>query len=81
MWVFCCHPQRVYLFFHRVIKIPTPFILQGGDPSSRDPNTPKIKYGKGSFIDPVSGQARFIPLEIKLKTEDAPRYNQLITSA
>ena len=67
--------------FHRVIKTPSPFILQGGDPLSKSLNTPEINYGKGSFIDPKNGQIRFIPLEIKLKTEDAPRYNELITSA
>ncbi len=66
--------------FHRVIRIPVPFILQGGDPFSSDPNTPKVNYGKGSFIDPDSGQARFIPLEIKLKGERLPRYNELIVN-
>ena len=66
--------------FHRVIKIPTPFILQGGDPLSSDPNTPEINYGKGSYIDPQNGQVRFIPLEIKIKGEKSPRYNQLVTS-
>ena len=66
--------------FHRVIRIPVPFVVQGGDPMSKDPNTPKINYGKGSFIDPKNGQVRFVPLEIKLKTEEFPRYNQLITN-
>ncbi len=66
--------------FHRVIKSPFPFVVQGGDPQSKDPSIPKIKYGTGSFIDPNTGQPRFIPLEIKLKNEDKPRYNQLITN-
>jgi len=66
--------------FHRVIKIPAPFVIQGGDPSSKNPMTLDIDYGKGSFIDPKNGQVRFIPLEIKLKTDDVPRYNQLIIS-
>ncbi len=66
--------------FHRVIRKPSPFILQAGDPFSKDPNTQEIDYGKGSFIDPKTGQIRFIPLEIKLKTETLPRYNQLITN-
>ena len=66
--------------FHRVIRIPAPFVVQGGDPMSKDPNTLKINYGKGSFIDPENGQVRFVPLEIKLKTEEFPRYNQLITN-
>ena len=74
--------QGVYekTIFHRVIKIPSPFVIQGGDPFTKDPGTLEIDYGKGNFIDPNNGQVRFIPLEIKLKTEEAPRYNQLITS-
>ena len=66
--------------FHRVIRNPAHFVVQGGDPMSKDPNNPKINYGKGSFIDPKNGQVRFVPLEIKLKTEESPRYNQLITN-
>ncbi len=66
--------------FHRVIKIPSPFIVQGGDPLSKDPNTPALKYGMGGYINPKNGQVRLIPLEIKLKTESIPRYNQLITN-
>ena len=65
--------------FHRVIKIPSPFVIQGGDPLSKDSTVPKINYGNGSFIDPNNGQARFIPLEIKLRSENYPRYNKLIT--
>ena len=64
--------------FHRVIRMPAPFVVHGGDPLSKDPNTPKINYGKGGFIDPNNGQVRLIPLEIKLKTEITPRYNQFI---
>ena len=66
--------------FHRVIRIPSPFVIAGGDPLSKDPNTPEIDYGNGNFIDPKNGEVRFIPLEIKLKTEESPRYNQLINS-
>ena len=66
--------------FNRVIREPSPFVVQGGDPFSKDPKTPVIDYGKGSFIDPRNGQVRFVPLEIKLKTENSPRYNQLITN-
>ena len=74
--------KRVYdqTVFHRVIRIPAPFVVQGGDPMSKDPNTLKINYGKGSFIDPKDGQIRFVPLEIKLKSEEYPRYNQLVTN-
>ncbi len=66
--------------FHRVIKEPIPFVIQGGDPLSKDPSTPKNEFGTGSFIDPLTGRARFIPLEIKLTGERMPRYNQLITN-
>ena len=66
--------------FHRVIKIPSPFVVKGGDPLSKDLNTSKINYGQGNFIDPTNGEVRFIPLEIKLTSEDVPRYNQIITN-
>ena len=66
--------------FHRVIKSPFPFVVQGGDPFSKDPQKPKTNFGRGSFVDPSNGQTRFIPLELKLKMEDSPRYNQLIVN-
>ncbi len=66
--------------FHRVIKKPFPFIIQGGDPLSKNPKIAKTKVGTGNFIDRSNGQPRFIPLEIKLKSEQAPRYRQLITN-
>ncbi len=66
--------------FHRVVNEPVPFVVQGGDPLSKDPDTPKIQYGTGSFVDPSTGQARFIPLEIKLKTEELPRYGSQINN-
>lgn len=43
------------LTFHRVVKEPSPFVAQGGDP---------LGNGTGNFIDPVSSQPRYIPLEI-----------------
>ncbi len=64
--------------FHRVIKKPSPFVVIGGDPLSKEESTPKINYGKGNFIDPQTGKVRFIPLEIKLEKERRPRYSQLI---
>ena len=67
--------------FHRVIRKPSPFVAQAGDPLSKNPNTPKLDYGNGNFVDPKNGKVRLIPLEIKLKTEDSPRYNRLITNA
>ena len=66
--------------FHRVIKTPVPFVVQGGDPLSKDARVSSKSYGTGSFIDPNTGQARFIPLEMKLRRDDSPRYSQLITN-
>lgn len=54
--------------FHRVIRSPVPFVVQGGDPASTDPAVPKTDYGSGHFIDKKSGEARFIPLEFRDKT-------------
>ena len=44
--------------FHRVVREPTPFVVQGGDPQSKDPNTPVNRLGTGDLwirklIDPV----------------------------
>ncbi len=64
--------------FHRVINHPLKFIVQGGDPLTKEPNTDKSNFGKGKFIDPITGKERLIPLEIKLKGETEPRYNKLI---
>lgn len=66
--------------FHRVVREPVPFVVQGGDPASSDPKTPKGSYGTGSFIDPASGQARFIPLEVKFRGEDQPRYGRVTSN-
>ena len=62
--------------FHRVIREPDPFVVQGGDPQSVDPTVPPQQLGTGSFMDPDTGQARFIPLEIQPEGADAPSYNQ-----
>jgi peptidyl-prolyl cis-trans isomerase B (cyclophilin B) len=66
--------------FHRVVREPTPFVVQGGDPLSANPITPASQLGSGNFVDPASGGTRLIPLELKLSAEDAPRYGELITS-
>jgi peptidyl-prolyl cis-trans isomerase B (cyclophilin B) len=63
--------------FHRVVRDPTPFVVQGGDPRSADPKVPVEQLGGGSFIDPGSGQPRLIPLELFLQGEASPRYGQL----
>ncbi|WP_186582920.1 peptidylprolyl isomerase [Synechococcus sp. MEDNS5] len=66
--------------FHRVVRDPVPFVVQGGDPASSNPQTPKAQYGTGSFIDPESGQARFIPLELAFEGEDQPRYGRVVSN-
>ena len=66
--------------FHRVVRDPVPFVVQGGDPSSSDPSTPKSQYGTGSFVDPTTGQARFVPLELGFKGEDQPRYGRVVSN-
>lgn len=63
--------------FHRVVREPIPFVVQGGDPQSTDPKLPLEQLGTGSFIDPASGQPRYLPLELFLEGEAAPRYGQI----
>jgi peptidyl-prolyl cis-trans isomerase B (cyclophilin B) len=66
--------------FHRVVKEPVPFVVQGGDPASANPSTPPAQYGLGSYVDPSTGNTRLIPLEIKRQGEPAPRYGEPVTS-
>ncbi len=66
--------------FHRVVRDPVPFVVQGGDPASADSSTPKTQYGTGSFIDPSSGQARFIPLELFFNGDERPRYGRVVSN-
>lgn len=66
--------------FHRVVRDPMPFVVQGGDPSTADSRTPATQYGTGNFIDPASGEARLIPLELRLRSEKLPRYGEPLTS-
>ena len=63
--------------FHRVVKEPVPFVVQGGDPQSSDRSIPLSKLGTGSFVDPESGLARLIPLEIRFQGEETPRYSRV----
>ena len=65
--------------FHRVVREPIPFVVQGGDPQSVDPKLPVDQLGTGSYIDPASGQPRLIPLELLLRGEATPRYGQIAT--
>lgn len=67
------------VMFHRVVRQPDPFVVQGGDPRSKDTTIPASALGTGNFIDPDTNQARFIPLEIKPQGAAQPVYNQVVT--
>ena len=67
------------VMFHRVVRDPNPFVVQGGDPRSRDTTIPASQLGTGNFIDPDTNQGRFIPLEIKPQGAAEPVYNQVVT--
>ncbi|WP_416668350.1 peptidylprolyl isomerase [Egbenema bharatensis] len=69
------------LVFHRVIRQPQPFVVQGGDPQGKDPNFPANQLGTGSFVDPATGQPRYIPLEITPANAQEPVYSQTLESA
>jgi peptidyl-prolyl cis-trans isomerase B (cyclophilin B) len=51
------------LTFHRVVKDPQPFVVQGGDPKGN---------GTGGFIDPATKKTRDVPLEIRVKDKNDP---------
>ena len=67
------------LVFHRVVREPQPFVVQGGDPQGKDPKFPENRLGTGGFIDVKTGNERRIPLEIKPKGAVQPIYNKTIT--
>ncbi len=69
------------LVFHRVVREPQPFVVQGGDPQSKDPSFPASRLGVGSFIDPATSQPRYIPLEIKPEGAQTPVYGQTLRNA
>lgn len=69
------------LVFHRVVREPQPFVVQGGDPQSKDTNFPAERLGTGSFTDPATSKPRYIPLEIKPQGADSPIYDQTFKSA
>jgi peptidyl-prolyl cis-trans isomerase B (cyclophilin B) len=58
------------LTFHRVVRQPQPFVVQGGDPKGN---------GSGGYIPPGTSAERRIPLEIKPQGATAPVYSQVIT--
>ncbi|MGB3558025.1 MAG: peptidylprolyl isomerase [Geitlerinemataceae cyanobacterium] len=69
------------LMFHRVVRQPEPFVVQGGDPSSKDPSLPTSQLGMGSFVDPDTQSPRYIPLEILPAGQDRPIYGQTLPEA
>lgn len=69
------------LVFHRVVREPEPFVVQGGDPQGKDPKVPAAALGTGSFIDPATSRPRYIPLEIKPKGADTPIYSKTFETA
>lgn len=69
------------LSFHRVVRSPQPFVVQGGDPQSKDTSFPADRLGTGGFIDKSTGSERRIPLEIKPKGADAPIYGKTLQEA
>jgi peptidyl-prolyl cis-trans isomerase B (cyclophilin B) len=75
--------REVYngLMFHRVVRQPSPFVVQGGDPQSIDPNLPSAQLGTGGFIDPATSTTRYIPLEIKPEGTEEPLYSTTFESA
>lgn len=58
------------LTFHRVVREPQPFVVQGGDPKGN---------GTGGYVPSGSSAERQIPLEIKSQGATAPTYSQPIT--
>ncbi|QDZ40945.1 peptidylprolyl isomerase [Euhalothece natronophila Z-M001] len=60
------------LTFHRVVKEPQPFVVQGGDPKGN---------GTGGFVDPDTGQKRSIPLEILPEDGSEPVYGKTLKQA
>lgn len=67
--------------FHRVEKDPKPFVVQGGDPESKNPDVPAGELGTGGFIDPETNQVRNIPLEIKPQGDAEPIYSKTFDEA
>jgi peptidyl-prolyl cis-trans isomerase B (cyclophilin B) len=69
------------LVFHRVVREPQPFVVQGGDPQGKDPKFPTAQLGTGGFIDPKTSRERYIPLEIKVKGAASPTYSATLEQA
>ncbi|WP_333374978.1 MULTISPECIES: peptidylprolyl isomerase [unclassified Microcoleus] len=69
------------LVFHRVVREPQPFVVQGGDPQGKDPKFPTARLGTGGFIDPKTTVERRIPLEIKAQGAANPTYSATLQEA
>jgi peptidyl-prolyl cis-trans isomerase B (cyclophilin B) len=69
------------LVFHRVVREPQPFVVQGGDPQGKKPDFPITSLGTGGFVDPATGRPRNIPLEIKPRGAAEPLYSQTFPQA
>ena len=69
------------LVFHRVVREPQPFVVQGGDPQGKNPGFPIGSLGTGGFVDPATGRPRNIPLEIKPRDAAEPIYSQTFPQA
>jgi peptidyl-prolyl cis-trans isomerase B (cyclophilin B) len=67
--------------FHRVVRQPQPFVVQGGDPQSKDPKSNSQLWGTGGYVDSKTNTERRIPLEIKPKGEATPLYSKTFESA
>jgi len=65
------------LVFHRVVKDPTPFVVQGGDPQGKNPNFPVTNLGTGGYSDPVTKAQRYIPLEIRPEYDETKKDPQI----
>jgi peptidyl-prolyl cis-trans isomerase B (cyclophilin B) len=72
--------KKVYdgLVFHRVVREPQPFVVQGGDPQGKNPNFPLEQLGTGGYTDPTTSQPRNIPLEIKPENATQPVYGKTL---
>jgi len=69
------------LAFHRVVRQPQPFVVQGGDPQSKDPDFSINDLGTGGFIEPTTSTERYIPLEIKPQEATEPIYSKTFENA
>ncbi|MGK7920625.1 MAG: peptidylprolyl isomerase [Trichodesmium sp.] len=63
------------LAFHRFVE---GFVIQGGDPESRNIKVSMEDLGTGGYIDPETDEEREIPLEIKVAATEKIVYNELV---